>query len=338
MKQRLRELCELAGVSGREETVRTYILDTLKTSSTKKEIVVDALGNVICYLKGTDRPQKKVMLTAHMDEVGLIITHVTEDGYLRFAPVGGIDNAVLCGARVKIGENYGVIGCKAVHLCKKDEAEKIPKTADLLIDIGADNANEAKKTIAPGDVAVFDTQFSEIQDLILSKALDDRVGCALLLEIAETTPPYDIVLVFTVQEEVGCRGAGTATFAVKPDISVTIEATTAADIADVGEEKQVCKLGDGPVVSFMDKATMYDADLYRLIRKTADDMQLPNQTKTVIAGGNDASAIQKGGEGVRVAAISLPCRYIHSPSCVMSYTDLENTRQLVFELLEVLPK
>ena len=337
MKTVIQQLCELPGVSGREEAVRQFILKSLSHSSAEMSVTVDSLGNVICHLKGDKRAEKQVMLSAHMDEVGLIVTHITEDGYLRFATVGGITDAVLCGTRVKIGDISGVIGCKAFHLCSKDEAKKQPPQEELLIDIGAESKEKAAALVCVGDAAVFDTPFTEMQTQICAKALDDRVGCALLLEIAQKTPPYDITLAFTVQEEVGCRGAAVVAFSVRPDIAIVLETTTAADIANVSEDRQVCKIGNGPVVSFMDKGTLYDAELYRLIRKTADDLHIPNQTKTLIAGGNDASAIQRSANGVRVGAISLPCRYIHSPSSVISYEDLLQTRLLVLGLLGVLP-
>ncbi len=337
MKQHLKELCELPGTSGREEAVRNYILSQLNTFPSKKEITVDPLGNIICSVQGKQRSLKKVMFSAHMDEIGLIITDITDNGYLRFATVGGIDDAVLCGRRVKIGDIVGVIGCKAIHLCDKEEAKKQPKATQLLIDIGVETAEKAKKVVKPGDTAVFDTRFCEMQDLIMAKALDDRAGCALLLELAKETPPYDITLVFTVQEEVGLRGAGPAAFTVQPDIAVIVETTTAADIADVSGDKKVCMVGKGPVVSFMDKATLYDSELYAKIREIADTHHIPNQTKTLISGGNDAGAIQRSGFGTRVASVSLPCRYIHSPSCVLSFKDMESTQKLLLRLIEVLP-
>ncbi len=338
MKQRLKEICELSGISGREAAVRKYVIAALQKSPTEKEITVDPLGNVLCSIKGKHRPAKKLLFSAHMDEVGLIVTHITDQGYLHFATVGGMDAAVLCGRRVRIGDVIGVIGCKAIHLCGKEEAEKQPKADELLIDIGAATAEEAKSMVKPGDMAVFYAPFNEMQKLVVSKALDDRAGCVLLLELAQETPLYDITLAFTVQEEVGLRGAGPAAFAVKPDIAVVVETTTAADIADVTGDKQVCSVGAGPVVSFMDKATLYDADLYAKIRAIADVNGIPNQTKTVIAGGNDAGAIQRAAVGARVAAVSLPCRYIHSPSSVLSMQDMEHARQLLLKLIEELPR
>ncbi len=338
MKEQLKTLCSIAGVSGREEAVRAYIIQQLQATNTEKDITVDPLGNVICHLHGKHPSAKKVMFCAHMDEVGLIITYITKEGFLRFSSVGGIEAAVLCGKTVKIGNITGVIGCKAIHLSSKEEGEKQPQVEDLLIDIGASDKETAEKLVKCGDVGVLDGPFIEIQELCMAKALDDRVGCALLLQLAQQTPPYDITLVFTVQEEVGLRGASAATFTVRPDIAVVVETTTAADIANVSEDKQVCKVGAGPVVSFMDKSTLYDAQLYQEIRDIADQNDIPNQTKTIIAGGNDAGAVQRSAGGVRVAAISLPCRYLHSPSCVISMQDMEFTKQLLLHLQEVLPQ
>lgn len=337
MMTMLQTLCELPGVSGREEAVRDYILNVLSACNTEKQVTVDPLGNVICTLVGEKRPNKRLMLAAHMDEVGLIITSVTDDGFLKFETVGGISDAVLYGKRVKIGEITGVIGCKAIHLCTKEEAEKIPKKKDLVIDIGV-SADVAKTLVKPGDVAVFDAPFTCLQSLVMGKAIDDRIGCALLLKLAEKKPLYDVTLVFTVQEEVGTRGAATAAFSVAPDMAIVLETTTAADIANVEGDKRVCVVGDGPVISFMDKNTLYDAQLYAKIRSIADENGIPNQTKTVVAGGNDAGSIQRTAGGSRVAAISVPCRYLHSSACVCSPKDAENTEKLLQHLLEVLPQ
>ncbi len=337
MKETLKTLCELPGVSGREEAVRNYILDTLASYKTPMHVSVDPMGNVICSLIGNKRPNKRVMLSAHMDEVGLIITSITSDGFLRFETVGGIADASLCGKRVKIGETIGVIGCKAIHLCSKEEKEKMPKKPDLVIDIGV-SADKAKTLVKPGDVAVFDAPFTQLQSLVMGKAIDDRIGCALLLKLAEKQPPYDITLAFTVQEEVGTRGAGPAAFTVAPDIAVVVETTTAGDIADVAEDKRVCAVGNGPVISFMDRSTLYDADLYTQIRAVADTHDIPNQTKTLVAGGNDAGTIQRTAGGARVAAISAPCRYLHSSACVCSLSDADNIQKLLHLLVEVLPQ
>ncbi len=333
----LKNLCSIEGVSGRENKVREFILRRLETFPTEINVRVDALGNVIADVKGMNRTHKKIMFAAHMDEVGFIITDTTDDGYLRFSPVGGIDSAVVYGRRVRINKHIGVIAGKAVHQCKDDEKNTVPGLDKLLIDIAADSREEALKIAKPGDVAVFDSDFTRLPSgLIKARALDDRAGCALLLNIAAHTPQYDITLTFTVQEEVGLRGAKTAAFGVRPDIAVVVDSTTAADTAGVKPEKHVCRVGSGPVISFMDKRTLYDKDLYDQIFCTAQREGIAVQAKTAVAGGNDAGAIHLSRTGVRVAAVSLPCRYIHSPSCVISKKDLEQTAKLLNSLISEL--
>lgn len=333
----LKNLCGLDGVSGHEEAIRDYILKALKNSPAEMEITVDPLGSVIACVKGEKRASRRLLIAAHMDEVGLLVTGITEEGYLRFTTVGGLDARVVCGHRVKINGHSGVVGLKAVHQCKGEEKNEAPAMDKLLIDIGARSREEAEQMVKPGDAVSFDADYVELENgLFKAKALDDRAGCALLLELASHIPPCDVVLAFTVQEEVGLRGAKAVAYSVQPDIAVVVDATTAADTSGVPADKQVCHVGDGPVVSFMDKRTLYDHALYLAVRAHADKLGIPNQTKTVVAGGNDAGAIQLERGGVRVAAVSLPCRYIHSPACVLAKQDVENTLHLLESLVPLL--
>lgn len=328
--QHLQALCALCGVSGREHAVRDYILEQVNAAPTEKTVTVDPLGNVLVDLRGEQRADKRLMFAAHMDEVGLIITHVEENGTLKFAPVGGIDEKALFGTRVKVGDAIGIIGGKAIHQCGGDEKKTVPSASKMCIDIGAANKEEAEKVVQVGDVATFYSEWITLGDhKVKAKALDDRAGCALLLQLAQTTPKYDITLAFTVQEEVGLRGARTAAFAVEPDVAVVVDVTTAADIAGVSGADCVCRQGDGPVVSFMDGRTLYDADLYDTLMQTAKRIGIPAQTKTRVAGGNDAGSIQTTGSGARVAAVSLPGRYIHSSGCVIDIRDFEDTAALL---------
>lgn len=326
----VQRLSALEGVSGREHAVRDYILTQLTASPASIKVTVDALGNVIAHVDGHNRAARTLLFAAHMDEVGLMITGVTEDGFLRFAPVGGIDPSVLFGRRVLVNGHIGVIGGKAMHQCGGDDKKKAVAIDNLLIDVAAESREQATVIAQPGDVAVFDSDFTELENgLFKARALDDRAGCALLLNLVADIPVYDIVLAFTVQEEVGLRGAKTAAFAIQPDIAVVVDSTTAADVAGVPEDKQVCRVGGGPVVSFMDNRTLYDKRLFDHIFQTAGRIGVPVQTKTTVAGGNDAGAIQLSRSGVRVAAVSLPCRYLHSPSCVLSRDDVEATSLLL---------
>ena len=335
MKELLKTLCSLDGVSGQENAVRDWIAAKLQDLPHVDRLTVDPLGNILVHLTGERSAQKTLLFAAHMDEVGLIATGVTDDGFVRLTTVGGIDKAVLFGHRIRFGEHVGVIGGKAIHMCKGDEEEKIPE-GDLLCDIGVDSREEAEAIVAPGDVAVFDSEFGDLGHLVKGRAIDDRAGCALLLTLAETRPPVDCWLAFTVQEEIGLRGAKTAAYTIKPDIAVVVDATTAADVAGVEKDNRVCAVGNGAVVSFMDRRTLYDKPLYDFIMQTASENGIKAQPKSMVAGGNDAGSIQTAGAGAKVAAISLPCRYIHSPSCVLSMADLEETAKLLAALVEPL--
>lgn len=323
----LKDLCLLNGTSGREEAVRNYIIEKIMD---KCEYSVDALGSVIAFKKGKKAPDKKVLVAAHTDEVGFIITDITDDGYLRFAPVGGIDAAVVLGRRVDINGIKGVVGAKAVHLLSDDEKKNEPAFDKLAIDIGAADKAEAEKAVSLGDCAYFASDYCEFGDgFIKSKALDDRIGCMLMIELINSDLEYDTYFCFNVQEEVGLRGSGCSAYAVKPDVAVILESTTAADIDGVTGGDKCCVLGKGPVVSFMDGRTIYDKQIFDLAFEVAKENNIKIQTKTKIAGGNDAGAIQKSGAGCRVAAVSLPCRYIHSGSSVVKIGDIEETRRFL---------
>ena len=323
----LKDLCLLNGTSGREEAVRNYIIEKIKD---KCEYSVDALGSVIAFKKGRKAPDKKVLVAAHTDEVGFIVTDITDDGYLRFAPVGGIDAAVVLGRRVDINGIKGVVGAKAVHLLSDDEKKNEPAFDKLAIDIGAADKAEAEKAVSLGDCAYFASDYCEFGDgFIKSKALDDRIGCMLMIELINSDLEYDTYFCFNVQEEVGLRGSGCSAYAVKPDVAVILESTTAADIDGVTGGDKCCVLGKGPVVSFMDGRTIYDKQIFDLAFEVAKENNIKIQTKTKIAGGNDAGTIQKSGAGCRVAAVSLPCRYIHSGSSVVKIGDIEEPRRFL---------
>lgn len=323
----LKDLCLLNGTSGREDAVRNYIIEKIKD---KCEYSVDVLGSVIAFKKGKKALDKKVLVAAHTDEVGFIITDITDDGYLRFAPVGGIDAAVVLGRRVDINGIKGVVGAKAVHLLSDDEKKNEPAFDKLAIDIGAADKAEAEKAVSLGDCAYFASDYCEFGDgFIKSKALDDRIGCMLMIELINSDLEYDTYFCFNVQEEVGLRGSGCSAYAVKPDVAVILESTTAADIDGVTGGDKCCVLGKGPVVSFMDGRTIYDKQIFDLAFEVAKENNIKIQTKTKIAGGNDAGAIQKSGAGCRVAAVSLPCRYIHSGSSVVKIGDIEETRRFL---------
>lgn len=323
----LQKLCNLDATSGDEGTVRDFIISQIDGFCDWK---TDNLGNIIAFKKGKKTPAKKVMLDAHMDEVGLIITSVTAEGFLKFVTVGGIDVSALMFRTVKInGKTNGVICGKPIHLLSSDERKKLPKEDALYIDIGANNKEEALGFISDGDRAVICGEYRKCGETILSKAIDDRAGCAILIELLRRESEYDFYASFSVQEEVGLRGAKAATFAIEPDCAIIIESTTAADISGVSEEDKVCKLGCGPAVSFMDKATVYDREFYN----AALNSKIPCQPKSAVAGGNNSGAVHLCRNGVRTIAISLPCRYIHSSSSVANEQDFLNTGKLVEYML-----
>ncbi len=328
----LKDLCLLNGTSGDEDSVRKYIIEKIKPYCTYE---VDALGSIIAFKKGKKTPSKKVSINAHMDEVGFIVTGITDEGYLRFSTVGSIDSRVCMDRVVTIGNGIkGVIGDKAYHLLEESEKKTCPKTDKLLIDIGASSKEDAEKAVSLGDFVYFDSDYREFGNgFINAKALDDRIGCMLMIELIQSELEYDTYFCFNVQEEVGLRGSKCTSYSVQADVAVILESTTAADFDGVSGADRVCVLGDGPVVSFMDRRTIYNKELYKLAMDTAKDNNIPVQTKTAIAGGNDAGAIQQSGKGARVMAISVPSRYIHSASSVVKYSDIENTRKLLKALL-----
>ena len=333
MKELLKELCMADGVSGDESAVRELVISRIKDVC---EYSVDNLGSVICFKKGKKTPEKKLMICAHMDEVGFIITYIRADGTLSFGNVGGIDPSVVIGRQVKVGRSRisGVVGSTAVHNLSKEQREKTPTTDSLYIDIGATDKAEAEKYVSIGDCAYFESEYTELGgSRIKSKALDDRAGCAMMIELMHCELDYDTYFVFNVQEEIGLRGAIASSYSVAPDYAIVLETTTAADIDGASGAKRVCEVGKGPVVSFMDRHTMYDKELYRLAFDIAKEKEIPCQTKTMIAGGNDAGAVHISGRGVHTMAVSLPCRYLHSPSCVIDYADLENSYKLVKTLI-----
>ena len=335
LRDTLAALSELHGVSGVEDEVREFIIKEIRPYC--DEVSVNSTGSVIAFKKGRNTPENKLMLCAHMDEVGLIITDVADNGLLKFASVGGIDARVLCGTPVLVGEEKlpGVIGAKPVHLLEDGEHSKAPDIKDLYIDIGALSKEEAMQKVFPGDYAIFDTEFGPFGDgLLKGKALDDRAGCAVLMEIIKRDLECDLYFVFSTMEEVGLRGAKCAAFSVAPDMAIVVESTTAADIPGVDECSKVCGVGEGAVISFMDRTTIYDRGMLKMAQKIANDRAIKWQFKKGVTGGNDAGTIHNSRGGIRTAAVSLPCRYLHSPCGVISESDLNAVCELVHGLAE----
>jgi endoglucanase len=330
----LEALSNASGVSGYEGEVRNIIKEEVKKYV--DEVIVNRMGNIIAHKKGNG---PKIIIDAHMDEVGFIITGYNEDGTLRFHSLGGINNKIPPAKVVFIGKNRitGVIGIKPIHLQNKKEKEKCMSYSEYCIDIGANSKEETKRLVKLGDNVVFNTMFSEFgKGLIKGKAFDDRIGCAILIEVLKENFNCDIYGTFNVQEEVGERGAYTSSFAINPDIGIVIEGTVCADMPNIPDYKKATEIGKGPAISIMDESSLFSSQVSREIIKIAKEKNIPYQLRKSIAGGNDGGAIHMSGKGAKVATISVPCRYIHSSVSVASLEDYKNTCNLIIEYLKTL--
>ena len=324
MIELLKTLCELNGPTSNEGKVRDYIKKYVKPYV--DEIREDVMGNLIVFKKGKERREKKLMLAAHMDEVGLIVTDITDDGYLKFDFVGGVDTRVVIGKRVFVGKKEvpGIIGFKAVHLTTPEERKRAPKLSELCIDIGCDKKTAAEKLVSRGDTAIFDSPFEMLsENRFKARAIDDRYGCAIMLKLLEEELEYDTYFAFTVQEESGLRGASTAAYSVNPDVALVLDATTASDIPSCEGALRVCALGCGAVVGVMDGGTIYDKKLFVALREIAEEKKISWQIKTRVAGATDGAAISTSRQSVRTMVIAIPTRYIHSPAGVADIRDVE---------------
>lgn len=323
-------LTTLNGVSGNENSIRDYIYMHIKDKC--DSVTIDNIGNLIAFKKG--KGDKKVMLCAHMDEIGLIASSVTDNGFIKFKTVGGFDPRILISKRVVIGDKKinGIIGYKAVHLQDKAERETAVKAKSLYIDIGAKNKKDAEKKVSLGDYIAFDSEYKEFGDnLIKAKALDDRAGCAILMYLLSEPIQYDfdLYVVFTVQEEVGLRGAKICAYSIAPDLAIVLESTTCSDVYGIEPQDYSTVLGGGVALSIIDGRTSYDKELTHFIHDLAIKNNVKVQYKKGATGGNDAGAIHLAHGGIKTAALSLPARYIHSPASVISKEDYKACEQLI---------
>ncbi|HSL93139.1 MAG TPA: M42 family metallopeptidase [Bacillota bacterium] len=321
------------GPSGCEEEIRKVISEEL--SEYVSEWKKDALGNLIA-VKGDKGP--RVMLAAHMDECGLMISSFDRSGLLRFRKVGGLDDRVLVSKHVLIGPKRvpGVIGAKAIHLQLPDEKTKPIPLSGLYIDIGAASKEEAEKLVCLGDYAVFATGYGHLSDTVVKgKSFDDRAGCAVLAEILKES--YDNLTVFgafTVQEEIGLRGAGVAAYACEPDMAIVLEGTTCSDLPYSKEHDYCTNMGGGPAITIMDASVVSDRRMVAELLRLAEKHGITVQFKRSITGGSDAGRINQSRDGVPVVVISVPCRYIHSPVSMLDLNDFNATVRLVKLLLD----
>lgn len=310
---------------------------------------VDKMGNCVFKISPEvyTAQTKKIMFSAHMDEVGLMVTEIDSDGYLKFDTLGGIDCRVLCGRNVVVGDENkkikGVIASKAIHHQTAEERKQATKISDMYIDIGATSKEDAEKYVDIGDFVTFDSDFivfGKDGRLVKSKALDDRMGCAVMLEVMKELSfgkmknTNELYFCFTVREEVGLSGAQTVAQVIKPDYAVVLETTAIADIEGVAPALRVAEVGKGGVVSVMDRSTVYNHKFVSYLLELAELKGIRAQVKRYVSGGNDAGHIHKSGEGVKTVALSIPTRYLHSPSCVASLDDLDSVIELVKTLIE----
>jgi len=333
MLDMLKKLAELCGVSGAESEVSEFIKKEITPYCT--EITSDNMGNLIAYKKGKNS-NKTVALFAHTDEVGFIVTKITDEGYLKFRSVGGVDPQILVSKQVTVNENInGVISFKAVHLSTKEERETRVKISDLFIDIGAESKADAMRYVNVGDYCSFKSDFVEFGEAqVKAKALDDRVGCAILIEALKQELDVDLYAVFTTQEEVGLRGAKVAAYSMNPDYALVVEGTTCSDITGTPKGKNVTELGGGAAISILDSASFSNKELREMLVNTATKHNIKYQFKASTRGGNDAGAIHIQNGGIKTASISVPCRYIHSPVCVMNKNDFESCKDIVLNFLK----
>ncbi|HVO40527.1 MAG TPA: M42 family metallopeptidase [Spirochaetia bacterium] len=340
----LKRLSEAIGVSGHEDEVRSLILEELRGKV--DECRIDAMGNLIAVRRGTVGSPARVLAAAHMDEVGLMVTQIEDTGLLRFAKVGGIDDRVLPARAVLVGDARvpGVIASKPVHLTDKGERERVTEAKQLTIDIGASSRSEAEKLVHRGDCVVFLTEFLELKadgpwKAVRGKALDDRVGCAVLIELlGGERLPFDLVAAFTVQEEVGLRGARVAAYAENPRAAFVLECTASNEVPSRRDLSPSTRLGQGPAITLMDNSFFADPRLVEHVISTAQRLGIPHQVKQPNIGGTDAGAIQRVREGVPAITIAVPARYIHSPAAIMNADDFDATVALVREALPRLPE
>ncbi|MDO4484398.1 MAG: M42 family peptidase [Clostridia bacterium] len=333
----LKQLTDIHAVSGHEQALRRALLAELKDMGLSPRI--DRAGNVIVEKQGTDPNGKRVMLSAHMDEVGFIVTSCTSEGFLRIAPCGGIDPRVVISKRVLVGDELipGVIGAMAIHLQSAADRKRVLDYSDIYVDIGAKDKEEAESKAPKGTYIAFDTDYVLFGDgFVSAKALDDRVGIYTILRLLKEDFPCTIAAAFTSQEEVGCRGGQAAAFGIAPDIGIALEGTTCNDLGDVPATAQVCNAGQGVCVSFMDRASIANRDLFRKTVEIGDAQQIPYQIKRGVAGGNEGGVMQRTRAAVPTVVLSVPCRYIHSPSSVCKLSDIDSQFLLAKALLKTL--
>ena len=327
MKKLIQSLVEAVGPSGYEDEVRNLVRAEIEEHV--DSIQVDALGNLIARKGKKGKGGKRVMLSAHIDEIGVIVTHVDDEGFARFAPIGGVRSFYCLGGRVRFVNGVrGVISAEGNLFKTRTAAVPLDK---LFIDVGATSRENCP--LRTGDIAAFDRPFLDLGNRLVSKAMDDRLATAILIEVIRKvkSSPHELVFVFSVQEEVGQRGAITSAYGIDPDIGISVDVTLTGDTPK--SAKMNVKLGKGPAVKVRDGGMLSDPRLVQHMVDTAEKLGLPYQMEVLVGGTTDARAIQITRAGVPSGCVSIPCRYVHSPSEMVDFGDVENTIRLVVELV-----
>ncbi len=345
----IRELSLAFGPSGCEDAVRDLIIEQIEGDC--DGYTVDKLGNLTAVIRGRGldynaAEPRRLLLAAHMDEVGFMITEITDGGYLKFGTVGGMDPRVLCGRHVVVGDDKrrvpGVIASKAIHLQNAEERTKTTPVRKMCIDIGAKDGDDARRYVSMGDYAAFDSDFVTFGKdgcMMKGKALDDRAGCAALIEVMRDLHrdpcdlPFDVYFAFTCCEEVELSGAVVVANRIRPDTAIVLEATAVNDLPDAAANAKVSIQGEGGMLTLADQATIYDRGFIDFACRTAEASGIRCQIKRAMTGSTDAAHIQRSMAGVRVLGLSLPTRYIHSASCVARYEDHVAMHRLVTAML-----
>jgi len=339
-EQLLKRMTEAPGVSGFEQEVRRIMREELPAEAVVEQ---DNIGSIIARLPGT-APAPRVMLAGHMDEIGFMVRHITDEGFLKFVPLGGWWDQVMLAQRVLVkthkGDVLGVLGAKPPHLIPREERTKMVEKRDMYIDIGARSADEAREAgVRLGDPVIPVSEFSVLANpkTYLSKAWDDRVGCALIVQalqaLAGSGHPNTVYGVGTVMEEVGLRGARTSAFAVAPDVAIVLESDIAGDVPGIKPEESAIKLGKGPTVLLYDYMMIPNLKLRDLIIDTAKELDIPLQFSAMEGGATDGAAIHLNERGVPAAVLGVPARHIHSHAGIIHRDDYDHALRLLVALV-----
>ncbi|MBD8491230.1 M42 family metallopeptidase [Echinicola sp. CAU 1574] len=338
----LKQVCEIAGAPGFEKRIRDLVVEVV--SPLVDEVKVDNLGNVIAIKKGANNPEgKKVMVAAHMDEIGFIVTHIDDNGFLRFHTLGGFDPKTLTAQRVIVHgkkDLIGVMGSKPIHVMTPEERNKLPKTTDYFIDLGM-SKEEVQQYVQVGDPVTRDRELVEMGNCVNCKSIDNRVAVFILLEALRTlkNPPYDVYATFTVQEEVGLRGANVAAHGIDPDFGIALDTTIAYDVPGASPHEKITELGKGTAIKVMDAMTICDYRMVDYMKKVAGKRDIKWQPEILTAGGTDTAGVQRmGKQGAIAGAISIPTRHLHQVIEMANKDDIAASVVLLNACLEEIDK